>query len=160
MITPYDVDPLKLVEKAAEKLKAVPEIKAPEWASFVKTGVHKDRAPDRPDWWQIRVAALLRTVYTRGPIGVSKLRVKYGGKKNRGAKPEHFKKGSGSVARKALQQLQNAGLVSYQDKGVHKGRKITGKGKSFLDKVAKEVASEKPKKEEANPEAAEKKKEQ
>ena len=45
-------------------------------------------------------------IYRHGPIGVSKLRTKYGGKKNRGHKPEHFYKGSGSVARKVLQQFE------------------------------------------------------
>ncbi|MBW3011815.1 30S ribosomal protein S19e [Candidatus Woesearchaeota archaeon] len=162
MITPFDVDAMKLVEKAAEKLKAVHEIKAPEWATFAKTGVHKVRTPQRTDWWHVRVAAVLRTVYAKGPIGVSKIRTKYGGKQNMSVKPSHFRKGSGSVARKALQQLQKAGLIEYKDKGVHKGRKVTGKGRSFLDKIAKEVAGESGKKPkaEAKPQAKEAKTEQ
>jgi len=140
MISVYDVDALKLVEKAAEKLKQVPEIKAPEWAAFVKTGVNKERPPERNDWWHVRAAAVLRTIYTKGPIGVSKIRTKYGGREKRNTMPSHFKKGSGSVARKVLQQLQKAGLVVYQGKGVHKGRIVTPKGMALLDKVAKEVA--------------------
>jgi small subunit ribosomal protein S19e len=140
MITVYDIDALKLIEKVAEKLKQVPEIKAPEWATFSKTGAHKERPPEKPDWWHTRAAAVLRTIYAKGPIGVSKIRTKYGGRVKMNVKPGHFRKGSGSVARKVLQQLQNAGFVAYQGKGVHKGRIITGKGKSFLDKTAKEVA--------------------
>ena len=132
----YDVDSQALILKTAEELKKVPEIKAPAWASFVKTGMHKERSPVDNEWWYKRVASVLRTVYRLGPIGVSKLRTKYGGKKNRGVKKEHFFKGSGNIIRKSLQQLEKAGFVKFAEKGVHKGRVITPKGKSFLDKIA------------------------
>jgi len=140
MVSIYDVDPSELIEKASEELKKVNEIKAPEWATFAKTGVHKERPPVKKDWWYARSAAVLRTVYKLGPIGVSKLRSKYGGKKNRGFQPEHAYKGSGNIARKVLQQLEKAGLVKQDSKGVHKGRVITGKGASFLDKIATKIA--------------------
>lgn len=136
----YDVDAQELIEKAAEELKKIPEIKPPEWATFVKTGMHKERPPVKNDWWYSRTASILRTVYRLGPVGVSKLRTKYGGKKNRGVKKEHFFKGSGNILRKALQQLEKAGFVKFTEKGVHKGRVITPKGKSFLDKVATQIA--------------------
>ena len=141
----YDVDAQELVSKTAEELKKVPEIKAPVWATFVKTGMHKERPPVNAGWWYIRTASVLRTVYRLGPVGVSKLRDKYGGKKNRGVKKEHFYKGSGNILRKALQQLEKAGFVKYQEKGLHKGRIITSKGKSFLDKIATQI--QKPKQE-------------
>jgi len=140
MVTAFDVNTNKLIEKTAAKLKEVSEIKAPEWSKFAKTGRHKERPPHRQDWWHIRAAAVLRTVYERGPIGVSKLRTKYGGRKKRNVKMAHFYKGSGNVLRKVLQQLEKAGFVKYEEKGVHKGRKITPKGRSFLDNVAKELA--------------------
>src|SRR3989338_4448398 len=136
MASIYDVDPSELIEKAAEELKKVSEIKPPAWATFVKTGMHKERPPADADWWHIRAAAVLRSVYRLGPIGVSKLRAKYGGKKNRGYKTEHFYKGSGNIARKILQQLEKAGFVKQFQAGVHKGRVATPKGKSFLDKIA------------------------
>jgi small subunit ribosomal protein S19e len=139
MVTAYDADAQKLIEKTAEKLKGVGEVKAPEWAKFAKTGTHKERPPHRIDWWHVRAAAVLRTVYERGPIGVSKLRTKYGGRKNRNVKMAHFKKGSGSVIRKVLQQLEKAGLIKAEEKGIHKGRKVTAKGSSFLDNVAKDI---------------------
>mgnify|MGYP001620045331 CR=1 FL=1 len=141
----YDVDPQELVSKAAEELKKIPEIKAPEWATFVKTGMHKEKPPVNADWWHIRAASVLRAVYRLGPVGVSKLRDKYGGKKNRGVKPDHFYKGSGNILRKALQQLEKAGFVKYNDKGVHKGRIITPKGRSFLDKIASQIQNQIPK---------------
>ena len=134
----YDIDAQELILKTAEELKKIPEIKPPAWAAFVKTGMHKERPPVNDDWWYMRAASVLRIVYRLGPIGVSKLRTKYGGKKNRGHKKEHFYKGSGSILRKSLQQLEKAGFIKFAEKGVHKGRIITPKGKSFLDKIATE----------------------
>lgn len=135
----YDVNPQELILKTAEELKKIPEIKPPVWAAFVKTGMHKERPPVNDDWWYVRAASVLRSVYRFGPVGVSKLRAKYGGKKNRGVKKEHFYKGSGSILRKSLQQLEKAGFVRSGEKGVHKGRIITPKGRSFLDKIAVQI---------------------
>lgn len=139
MATVFDVQPTELIEKVAQKLKEIPEIQPTEWADFVKTGVHKERPPENGDWWYIRAAAILRSVYLLGPIGVSKLRTKYGGKKNRGVKPERFYKGSGNIIRTILQQLEAAELIKQGEIGVHKGRLVTPKGKSLLDKTATEV---------------------
>ena len=143
----YDVDAQDLILKTAEELKKIPEIKAPAWAAFVKTGMHKERPPVNDDWWYVRTASVLRKIYRLGPIGVSKLRTGYGGNKNRGVKKEHFYKGSGNIVRKALQQLEKAGLIKFAEKGVHKGRIITPKGKSFLDKIAAQIQGVKPKQE-------------
>jgi len=139
MASIYDVDTNELLVKASEQLKDVEEIKAPLWATFAKTGVHKERPPIKQDWWYIRSASVLRIIYKLGPIGVSKLRNRYGGKKNRGFKREHFYKGSGNIARKILQQLEKAGFVKQDQIGVHKGRVVTGKGRSFLDKIATKI---------------------
>ncbi|MBI2653159.1 30S ribosomal protein S19e [Candidatus Woesearchaeota archaeon] len=145
MTTIYGVDAQELIKKTSEELKKVPEIKPPIWAPFVKTGMHKERPPVSDGWWYIRTASVLRTIYRLGPIGVSKLRAKYGGRKNRGVKKEHFYKGSGNILRKSLQQLEKAGFVKFAEKGVHKGRIITPKGKSFLDKIATQIYGAKPK---------------
>jgi|SRR3989344_935204 len=145
MATIYDVDASELIKKASHKLKSIEDIKAPSWALFVKTGTSKERPPMDKDWWYMRVASILRKVCVLGPIGVSKLRKKYGGKKNRGHKPEHFYKGSGNIIRKALQQLEKAGLIIQAEKGVHKGKIVTPKGKKFLDTIANEIST--PKKE-------------
>ena len=145
MTTIYDVDSRELILKTAEELKKIPEIKPPEWAAFVKTGMHKERPPVNSDWWYVRAASVLRAIYRLGPVGVEKLRTKYGGKKNRGTKKEHFFKGSGNILRKSMQQLEKAGLIKFEDKGVHKGRIITPKGRSFLDKIATQIHGFKPK---------------
>lgn len=134
MVTIFDANVSKSIEKLAESLKS--QIKEPEWAKFVKTGAGKERPPSIPDWYFMRAASVLRTVYIRGPIGVQKLRVKYGSKKNRGHNPEKFYKGSGKVLRTILQQLEKAELVKFQKDSVHKGRIVTPKGRSLVDKTA------------------------
>ena len=141
MTSIYNCDPSELVDKASEELKKIESIKAPEWAVYVKTGVHKERPPIKNDWWYVRAASVLRKIYILGPIGISKLRVKYGGKKNRGTKTEHFYKGSGSIIRKIMQQLEKEGFVKTDLKSVHKGRSITAKGKKFLDDVAGKISN-------------------
>lgn len=135
MTTVYDVAADRLIQKISAELRERPEITAPEWAQFSKTGAHKQMPPEDPDWWYIRAAAVLRRIYIDGPVGVERMRSVYGGKKNRGSKPNRTVKGSGSVLRKSLQQLEAAGYVSRQ-KG---GRVITPQGASFLDGVAHSI---------------------
>lgn len=136
MPTIYDVPVNDLIEEVAKELQNVSEIKPPSWSIFAKTGTHKERPPAREDWWYVRCAAVLRSVRNLGPVGVQKLRTKYGGRKRRGHKTEHFYKGSGNVIRKALQQLEAAGLIKQDKEGNHKGRVVTPKGVSILDKAA------------------------
>jgi small subunit ribosomal protein S19e len=129
----YNKEPNELIEKAAQELKSV--VKAPDWHIFVKTGVSKERPPESKDWWYVRAASILRKVYINGPIGTSKLSKKYGSKKNMGHKPGRFYNGSRKIIRTILQQLEEQQLIKQEQKGVHKGRLITPKGKSFLDKI-------------------------
>ncbi len=135
MVSAYDVPGKELVDMLAEKLKSIKEISAPAWAKFVKTGAHKQRPPVMEDWWFYRCGAVLRSVYVKGPIGVERLRTKYGGRKDRGSKKEHFMKGSGNIIRKCLQQLESAGFIEKHPKG----RIITKKGMKFVDNTAKEL---------------------
>lgn len=135
MANTYDIGATELINRTSEKLKEM--IKPPVWVNFVKTGPAKERLPSQRDWYYKRAASILRAVYTRGPIGVEKLKIKYGSKKNRGHRPEKFYPASGAIIRHALQQLEKAGLITYKKDGIHKGRIVTPKGKSFLDKLAK-----------------------
>lgn len=145
MTTVYDVPADKLIARLAEELKKIPEIKPPEWAPFVKTGVDRERAPEDPDWWYVRCASILRRIYIDGPVGIERLRTYYGGKRRPGQYTgrrhgkAHFRKASGAIIRKALQQLEAAGLV---EKVEGKGRAITPKGRSLLDKLAHEIKKE------------------
>jgi len=140
LATVYDVPPNILIEKVSKELMGKEDIKPPSWAPFVKTGVHKERSPENPNWWYVRCAALLRRLYIDGPVGVSRLRTKYGGKQRRGSKPERFRKGSGSIIRKALQQLEKAGYVQKTPKG----RALSNLGRSLLDRMANEIINENP----------------
>ncbi len=76
----HKVSQQELVLSITEELKTI--IEMPAWAEFVKTGAHRETLPKNPDWWFIRAASILRIVFIRGPVGVSKLRVRYGGRKN------------------------------------------------------------------------------
>lgn len=127
------VQPGKLVEEVARYLKENGVVKPPEWAPFVKTGVHKERPPSNPDWWYIRCASILRKLYVKGPLGTSRLRTEYGGKRRRGTRPPKFMKGSGSIVRKALQQLEEAKLVEKVDR---RGRGVTANGRALLEEIA------------------------
>lgn len=126
-----------LIQKTAQELKNVKEVQAPEWSKFVKTGAGKDRPPANDDWWHMRAASILRRIAVTGIVGVSKLRTKYSCKKNMGHAPERVYRASGKIIRTILQQLEKAGLIKYNQRGVKKGREITPKGQSFLSKAAK-----------------------
>jgi small subunit ribosomal protein S19e len=137
MVSAYDINPTELINKAAIELKKTKGVQIPDWAYFIKTGAGKERVPDSKDWWYVRAGSILRKVYVKGPIGVSKLRTFYGCKKNRGVKPEKFYKASGKVIRTILQQLEAEGLIKAVEKGVHKGKIVTPKGRSFLDTLVR-----------------------
>src|SRR5512136_390580 len=140
MTTVFDASADHLIRKVAEELRKRKEITPPAWASFAKTGAHKEMPPEDPDWWFVRVAAVLRRVYVDGPLGVERMRSFYGGKKNRGSKPNAFRKGSGSILRKSLQQLEAAGLVIHDKTG----RRMSPEGMRFLDNLSQEVTKNPP----------------
>jgi len=132
MTTIYDVPADTLISEVAKELSENKKIKSPEWVPFVKTGVHTERRPENPQWWYIRCASILRRIYIDGPVGINSLRTYYGGKKDRGTNPEKFMRGSGSITRTALHQLERAGFVEK----LKEGRIVTPAGKSFLDKAS------------------------
>ena len=145
MTTVYDVPADKLIDKVAEQLKKDKTFTPPEWSNAVKTGVHKEKAPVQEDWWYIRTAAVFRKVYVKGPIGIMHLAAEFGGKRDRNVRPSRARAGSRAIIRKSLQQLEQAQYIETK-KG--KGRLITNKGQSFLNKashaVLKEVIKEQP----------------
>lgn len=137
MTTAYDVPAEMLIDKLSDYLKEnMREVQPPIWAGYVKTGSHVERVPQNPDWWYIRTASILRKLYMKGPLGVSKLRKDYGGRKRRGVKPAHFAKAGGNIIRTILQQLEQAGLA--QKDGIE-GRTVSGKGRSLLDAMATQI---------------------
>jgi small subunit ribosomal protein S19e len=136
MVTAREVSAEKLIPKLKEELKKIKEIQPTEWSKFVKSGAHREKPPQQEDFWYIRAASLLRRIYLNGPVGTERLRSYYGGRKKKGYRPAHFRKASGNIIRKILQQLEKAGLIEKEKKG----RRITSKGQKFLDRVAYEVS--------------------
>ncbi len=134
MVTAYDVPPDKLIKEVANMLKEK-KVEPPEWSRWVTTGVHKEKGPENEDWWYIRIASVLRKIYVYGPIGTSRLAAYYGGNEDRGSKRYKARKGSRSIVRKALQQLESMGYVKKEKEG----RVVTPQGQSFLDNAAKKV---------------------
>ncbi|MGI0100208.1 MAG: 30S ribosomal protein S19e [Candidatus Micrarchaeaceae archaeon] len=129
----YDVKASDAVKLAADRLKG--KIKKPDYVDYVKSGSNKERVPQDPDFWYMRSASVLRQVYLNGPIGVSRLRTRYGSRKEHVMHRRHHRMAGGSIIRDALQALEGLEYV----KNTKEGRVITPKGKSFMDKIAKEL---------------------
>tara|TARA_B100000886_G_scaffold264141_1_gene188650 strand:+ start:2192 stop:2683 length:492 start_codon:yes stop_codon:yes gene_type:complete len=149
MTTYYDVPADLLNPALADKLSENKSINRPQWADFVKTGIHRERPPSQTNWWELRCAALLRKVGRDGPIGVNALAQAYGGKKDNGSNPHTPAMGSRHIIRTALQQLTEAGFVEMKemktvqsvdgDQKLYPGRTLTPLGHKLLDEVAHSV---------------------
>ncbi len=139
MTTVYDVPAADFISKLAEKLKENDNITPPEWAIYVKTGPHREKQPVEKDWWYTRAAAILRKIYMNSGIGAERLSAEFGGTRDRGSKPNKAVRGSRSIVRKTMKQLEEAGYVQSK-KGV--GRLVTPAGQSFLDNTSREVLQE------------------
>ncbi len=137
MVTVRDVPADKLINSLKEKLKQVKEVQPLPWSYFVKSGVHRQRPPEQEDFWYIRTASVLRRIYLDGSVGTERLKSYFGGRKKRGVKPARFRKASGNMIRKILQQLGTAGLIEKVDR---KGRRVTNKGQKLLNNTAYEVS--------------------
>jgi small subunit ribosomal protein S19e len=136
MTTVYDVPIKELINEVSKKLKQDKTITIPKENIYSRTGVHKENPPENSDWWHNRCASILRKIYINNGIGVEHLREEYGGRRDRGSKPNKARKGSGTIVRRAVQQLEAAGYIK-KVKG--KGRILTPKGQSFMNNTAYEV---------------------
>ncbi|MCX8162929.1 MAG: 30S ribosomal protein S19e [Candidatus Micrarchaeota archaeon] len=140
MVSIYDVEPLKLIKRVAEKLEEE-KIPKPEWVGKVKSGAHRERLPQDEKFWYIRCASILRNAYVNQVIGVGRLRTHYGARKKRGVKPEKHRKAGGKIIRLAIQTLEKFGYLQKTKKGI--GRELTPKGRKLLDNTAYEIYSQK-----------------
>ena len=129
-----DVDGSALIKKVSEKLKSAGVAK-PAYVEYVKTGAGKERVPFDIDFYFVRCASLLRQVYLNGPIGVSRLRTRYGARKGHTVHRHHHKRSGGSVIKDAFDSLEKLNYI----KKTPKGRVITPTGKSFMDKASNEI---------------------
>ncbi|MGI0141431.1 MAG: 30S ribosomal protein S19e [Candidatus Micrarchaeales archaeon] len=134
MANVFDVDGSSLIKRASEQLKEK-GVKKPEYVDFVKTGPSRERVPSDSDFYFVRCASLLRQVYLNGPIGVSRMRTRYGTRKLHTIHRHHHKRAGGSVIKDAFDSLEKIEYI----KKTPKGRVITSAGKSFLDKISNEL---------------------
>jgi len=132
----------KFIEEAALRLEKFPELKQPTWSHFVKTGVSREKPPTQKNWWYLRSASILRKISLSPGMGVNRLRKVYGGRKNRGHPPEHSYPASGAIIRRAIQQLESAGLLMSDKTARNKipKRILTDGGREFIEEVSKSVA--------------------
>lgn len=137
-ISVKDVNQHEFVKAFAEFLKKSGKVKLPEWSDVVKLGIYKELAPYSDDWFYIRTASVARHLYIRAPAGVKSFAKIYGGRKNNGTCPSHFCGGSRSVARKALQVLEQLKLV---EKDANGGRRLSQQGQRDLDRIAAQIAA-------------------
>jgi small subunit ribosomal protein S19e len=138
MSTPYEIPAEKLIVETAKDLKEKMKLKRPKWSLFLKTGAHKERMPDDENWWWIRAASILRKLYLQGgEVGVERLRTSYGSRKHRGVKPEKFHKSGGKIIRTILQEFDALGFTEK----TKKGRKITNKGREYINKISSKVST-------------------
>jgi len=136
MATAFDVPADKLIPKLAEELRKMDTIVPPDWAAFVKTGRHREKSPVDSGWWHVRAAAVLRKIYVDGPIGTTRLAAEYGGKADRGSKPNKAVRGSRSISRLTVQQLEKSQLVQKQKDG---GRVVTAKARKMIDNMSTQI---------------------
>jgi small subunit ribosomal protein S19e len=127
-------NPQEYLPKLAEALQKIPEFKTPEWAHYTKSGTSKQRPPTNKDFWHLRAASILRQLYIKGVVGVGRLRTRYGTRKDRGTKPDEFRKAGGKIIRVILQQAEEAGLVEKLSRLQH-GRRLTQQGRDLLDSI-------------------------
>src|SRR5580658_383180 len=134
MANVLEVDAQKLITVTAGKLKES-GIPRPKYIDFVKSGPGKERVPESEDFFYARCASILRQVYLKGPIGISKLRTKYGSKRAHWVRRHHHYRAGGSIIKDAFDALEKKGYI----KTTKTGRIITPGGKSFLDKLSNEI---------------------
>ncbi|MFQ6128767.1 MAG: 30S ribosomal protein S19e [Thermoplasmata archaeon] len=139
MTTVHDVPADRLIARITEHFKKEAKVDPPEWSAYAKTGVHKEKSPANDDWWYSRLAAALRKVYLKGPIGSERLAALFGGKEDRGSKPYRARSGSRAIARFCLKQLEELGYVSVVE---NKGRVVSPAGQSLLDNASHEILKE------------------
>jgi len=135
-ISVKDVDQQQFTVALAAFLKKSGKVKLPEWVDLVKTNVAKELAPYDEDWYYTRLASMARHIYIRSPVGVSTMTKIYGVRRNNGSCPSHWRRGSGSIARKGLQALEQLKLV---EKDANGGRKMSSQGRRDLDRIAAQI---------------------
>lgn len=128
------IDPQEYNTKLALALEESGDFEQPAWLIYVKSGPHRMRPIADDKFWFKRAAGILRQAYVKKIIGVNRLRTRYGGRKNNGMAPAHFRQASGKIIRVILQQAEAAGLLE-KSKSKKAGRQLTVKGKQLMESI-------------------------
>lgn len=98
---------------------------------FIGKGIWVNSYANR---YYVRAASVARHIYLRKSVGVGALRKVHGGQKNRGSRPSHHVKASGSVDRSVVKALEKIGVLEEGPKS-RGGRKISQAGRRDLDRT-------------------------
>merc|ERR1719326_1228399 len=116
-VTLKDADAHKWVKAYAAHLKKQGKLPVPKWVDLAKTGIQCELAPYDPDWFYIRTASVARQVYVRPGSGIGGLTKRYGGSFQKQTIRPHFQKAAGGPIRKALQGLEELGILEKRADG-------------------------------------------
>ncbi|MCL4335260.1 MAG: 30S ribosomal protein S19e [Candidatus Thermoplasmatota archaeon] len=124
-----------IIQELSSKLASNKDLKVPDWVNYLKAGIHRENSWENGEqWYYCRSASLLRKLYIKGTLGISRLSQEYGGRVDRGSKRYHPSSGSRFIVRYILHSLESAGLV----KKVNGGRTLSPAGQSLMEKAASE----------------------
>src|SRR5437899_529363 len=97
-------------------------------------------------WWSVTVPAsvvlnwnIRSSTASFGVAAAPRREAENGRRRDDGSAPKHPRRGSRSIAREAMQQLEAMGLLTKTDK---KGRSISAQGRKLLDSLAHEILLE------------------
>ncbi|KAJ9525301.1 hypothetical protein QJQ45_020838 [Haematococcus lacustris] len=147
-----DVSAEDFIKAYSAHLKSNDKLHLPTWVDVVKTGKFKELAPYDEDWYFVRAASILvslfaaaaaicRRLYNRPGIGIGRFQTLFGGRMHRGAAPEKFSKSSGGLVRHIMQSLEEIGILE-KCTSIKGGRKLTASGQRDMDVIAGGIKAE------------------
>ena len=128
-----DVRASRWVRAMAAHFKQEGKLFVPNCTELVKTSHGRERAPQNADWYYIRCASVLRSIYLRPGTGYGGLSKRYGIKKNRGSQPEITSRASRGLLHWCCKSLEGLKLIA---KGKESGRVVTKDGRKKADTIA------------------------
>jgi small subunit ribosomal protein S19e len=133
-----DVSANKWVRTMAAHLKQSGKLFVPNCTELTKNSHGNERAPQNPDWYYYRAAAVLRRIYLRPGTGYGGLGKAFAVLKNNGSRPEKTIKAARGMLHWVCRSLEGLKLVQ---KGKQSGRVLTRDGRRKCDAIAFNVKS-------------------
>ncbi|KAI5148369.1 small subunit ribosomal protein S19e [Enteropsectra breve] len=126
----FRVQPKPLINAIVDTLKSNGNISLPENHDIIKTGHGKQYSPENPDWYYVRMAAIVRQAMRFGTVSRKGLAHRYGIRKNRGVRPTKFARASDFVNHSAIEELKKIGWFNFDNE------------ENILTKEAKDILGE------------------